>query len=68
MSVISEELRGSGIQVIARAAEMLRLLQAHPGGLNQAEIGERLGMRHHRAEGGCKARQRAQKERQWPKD
>ncbi|WP_420714688.1 IclR family transcriptional regulator [Mycobacterium sp. Aquia_213] len=23
---------------------MLRLLQAHPGGLNQAEIGERLGM------------------------
>jgi DNA-binding IclR family transcriptional regulator len=44
MSVISEELRGSGIQVIARAAEMLRLLQAHPGGLNQAEIGERLGM------------------------
>jgi DNA-binding IclR family transcriptional regulator len=44
MSVISEEVRGSGIQVIARAAEMLRLLQAHPGGLNQAEIGERLGM------------------------
>jgi DNA-binding IclR family transcriptional regulator len=44
MSDISEELRGSGIQVIARAAEMLRLLQAHPGGLNQAEIGERLGM------------------------
>lgn len=44
MSVISEEVRGSGIQVIARAAEMLRLLQAHPGGLSQAEIGERLGM------------------------
>ncbi|MGE2817170.1 IclR family transcriptional regulator [Mycobacterium heidelbergense] len=44
MSVISEEARGSGIQVIARAAEMLRLLQAHPGGLSQAEIGERLGM------------------------
>ena len=44
MSVISEEARGSGIQVIARAAEMFRLLQAHPGGLNQAEIGERLGM------------------------
>jgi DNA-binding IclR family transcriptional regulator len=36
--------RGTGIQVIARAAEMLRVLQAHPGGLNQAEIGERLGM------------------------
>lgn len=33
-----------GIQVIARAAEMLRLLQAHPGGLSQAEIGDRLGM------------------------
>ena len=31
MSVDSEEARGSGIQVIARAAEMLRLLQAHPG-------------------------------------
>ncbi len=35
---------GAGIQVIARAAEMLRLLQAHPAGLSQAEIGERLGM------------------------
>ena len=44
MSIESEEARGTGIQVIARAAEMLRLLQAHPGGLNQAEIGERLGM------------------------
>lgn len=33
-----------GVQVIARAAEILRLLQAHPGGLSQAEIGERLGM------------------------
>jgi DNA-binding IclR family transcriptional regulator len=44
VSVDSEEARGTGIQVIARAAEMLRLLQAHPGGLNQAEIGERLGL------------------------
>ncbi|MCV7093089.1 IclR family transcriptional regulator [Mycobacterium interjectum] len=35
---------GAGVQVIARAAEILRLLQAHPGGLSQAEIGERLGM------------------------
>ena len=35
---------GAGIQVIARAAEMLRLLQAHPSGLSQAEIGDRLGM------------------------
>ncbi|WP_068186156.1 IclR family transcriptional regulator [Mycobacterium sp. UM_CSW] len=33
-----------GIQVISRAGEILRLLQAHPGGLSQAEIGERLGM------------------------
>jgi DNA-binding IclR family transcriptional regulator len=38
------DARGSGIQVIARAAEMLRVLQAHPGGLSQADIGERLGM------------------------
>jgi DNA-binding IclR family transcriptional regulator len=44
MTVVSEEARGNGIQVIARAAEMLRLLQAHPDGLNQAEIGEWLGM------------------------
>lgn len=44
MSIESEELRGGGIQVIARAAELLRLLQAHPGGLSQAEIGERLAM------------------------
>ena len=29
--------RSTGIQVIARAAEMLRVLQAHPGGLSQAE-------------------------------
>lgn len=33
-----------GIQVIARAGEMLRLLQAHPGGLSQAEIGDRLDL------------------------
>jgi DNA-binding IclR family transcriptional regulator len=39
-----QDVRGGGIQVIARAAEMLRLLQAHPGGLSQAEIGDRLGM------------------------
>ncbi|MGO8770403.1 MAG: IclR family transcriptional regulator [Mycobacterium sp.] len=46
MSVSPEDsdVRGGGIQVIARAAEILRLLQAHPGGLSQAEIGERLGM------------------------
>ena len=39
-----QDARGGGIQVIARAAEILRLLQAHPGGLSQGEIGERLGM------------------------
>lgn len=46
MSVDLEDqaTRGGGIQVIARAAEILRLLQAQPGGLSQAEIGERLGM------------------------
>lgn len=35
---------GGGIQVIARATAILRVLQAHPGGLSQADIGERLGM------------------------
>ncbi len=35
---------GSGIHAIARAAELLRLLHAHPGGLSQPEVGERLGM------------------------
>jgi DNA-binding IclR family transcriptional regulator len=44
MTVNVKDARSGGIQVIARAAEMLRLLQAHPGGLSQAEIGERLGM------------------------
>jgi DNA-binding IclR family transcriptional regulator len=33
-----------GVQVIARAAEILRLLQASPGGLAQAEIAERIGL------------------------
>lgn len=38
--------RGSagGIQVIARAAEVLRLLQAAPSGLTQAEVVERIGL------------------------
>jgi len=39
-----ENGHGSGIQVIARAAKMLRVLQSHPGGLSQAEIGEQVGM------------------------
>ncbi|ETW26600.1 IclR family transcriptional regulator [Mycobacterium gastri] len=38
------DVRSGGIQVIARAAEILRVLQAHPGGLSQVEIGERVGM------------------------
>jgi len=42
--VTVEDARSGGIQVIARAAEILRVLQAHPGGLSQAEIGERVGM------------------------
>jgi DNA-binding IclR family transcriptional regulator len=33
-----------GIQVIARAAEILRTLQAAPGGLTQAELADRLGL------------------------
>jgi DNA-binding IclR family transcriptional regulator len=44
MSAEEQEGRSGGIQVIARAAEILRVLQAHPGGLSQAEIGERVGM------------------------
>lgn len=38
------ESRSSGIQVIARAAEMLRALQSSPGGLTQADLSERLGL------------------------
>jgi DNA-binding IclR family transcriptional regulator len=34
----------AGIQVIARAAEVLRLLQAIPAGLSQTEIADRLGL------------------------
>lgn len=47
MSVTQEsspDVRSGGIQVIARAAEILRVLQSHPGGLSQVEIGERVGM------------------------
>jgi DNA-binding IclR family transcriptional regulator len=38
------EPRSSGIQVIARAAEMLRALQSSPGGLTQTDLAERLGL------------------------
>ncbi|KAA1249557.1 IclR family transcriptional regulator [Mycobacterium simiae] len=40
----ASDVRSGGIQVIARAAEILRVLQAHPGGLSQVEVGERVGM------------------------
>lgn len=36
--------RRSSIQVLARAAEILRALQAYPSGLTQTEIGERIGL------------------------
>jgi DNA-binding IclR family transcriptional regulator len=35
---------GDGVQVIARAAEILRLLETSPGGLSQAEMVERLDL------------------------
>lgn len=38
------EATSGGIQVIARAAEVLRLLQAAPSGLTQAEVVERIGL------------------------
>jgi DNA-binding IclR family transcriptional regulator len=44
VSVNAEEGRSGGIQVVARTAEILRVLQAHPAGLSQAEIGELVGM------------------------
>lgn len=34
----------SGIQVLARAAEILRLLHGYPAGLSQSEIGEQVGL------------------------
>jgi DNA-binding IclR family transcriptional regulator len=40
----AEESGSSGIQVIARTADILRILQAEPGGLTQAEVGERIGL------------------------
>ncbi|WP_017627283.1 IclR family transcriptional regulator [Nocardiopsis chromatogenes] len=49
MTVVDEPARpgrggAGGIQVIARAAEVLRLLQATPSGLTQAEVVERIGL------------------------
>jgi DNA-binding IclR family transcriptional regulator len=39
-----EPRAAAGIQVIARAAEILRALQTAPGGLSQAELAGRLGL------------------------
>ncbi|ORT57056.1 IclR family transcriptional regulator [Streptomyces sp. CB03238] len=49
MTAVDEQTRAGrgttgGIQVIARAAEVLRLLQAAPSGLTQAEVVERIGL------------------------
>lgn len=40
----NETRGGSSIQVLARAAEALRLLHRHPHGLNQAEVSSQLGL------------------------
>jgi DNA-binding IclR family transcriptional regulator len=40
----TEEAGGSGIQVIARAAEILRALRVAPGGLSQAEVADQVGL------------------------
>lgn len=40
----SKAMHPAGIQVLARAAGILRLLQAHPVGLTQAEVSNRLGL------------------------
>ena len=40
----TEEVGGAGIQVIARAADILRALRSAPGGLSQAEVAEQVGL------------------------
>ena len=40
----TEEAGGTGIQVIARAADILRALRLAPGGLSQAEVAEQVGL------------------------
>jgi DNA-binding IclR family transcriptional regulator len=40
----AEDTGGTGIQVIARAADILRALHSAPGGLSQAEVAERVGL------------------------
>lgn len=44
MATAVEVERRPGIQVLARAFELLRILNGNPGGLYQTEIGERLGL------------------------
>jgi DNA-binding IclR family transcriptional regulator len=44
MSAAAETETSSSIQVLARAAGILRLLNSHPAGLSQADIGDRLGL------------------------
>jgi len=39
-----EDSGATGIQVIARSADILRTLRSAPGGLSQAEVGERVGL------------------------
>jgi DNA-binding IclR family transcriptional regulator len=40
----AEDASGVGIQVIARAADILRALRLAPSGLSQAEVSERVGL------------------------
>jgi DNA-binding IclR family transcriptional regulator len=40
----AEDAGGAGIQVIARAADILRALRPAPGGLSQAEVAEQVGL------------------------
>jgi DNA-binding IclR family transcriptional regulator len=40
----TEDAGSAGIQVIARAADILRALRTAPGGLSQAEVAERVGL------------------------
>ncbi len=44
MTTPAETDSRSGIQVLTRAVEILRLLNAYPAGLSQGELGERLGL------------------------
>ena len=40
----AEDAGGAGIQVIARAADILRTLRQAEGSLSQAEVAERVGL------------------------